>query len=104
MIVCLSPALDRRAPAAYHCGRCARGGPQPIDRRKRMAVSGTSMPVGDSPQTRASLLVQIRDGSNRGAWQEFVKLYGPVVYGFPPKRGLQDAAPADLLPAAMLSL
>ena len=29
------------------------------------------MPVDDSPLTRASLLVQIRDGTNHVAWQEF---------------------------------
>ena len=62
------------------------------------------MPVGDSPQTRASLLVQLRDGANRGAWQEFVKLYGPVVYGFARKRGLQDADAADLMQDVMRSV
>ena len=40
------------------------------------------MPVDDSPLTRASLLVQLRDGGNHAAWQEFAKLYGPVIYGF----------------------
>src|SRR5262249_23154911 len=56
-----------------------------------MAESGTSMSVNDSPVTRASLLLQIRDGGNRAAWQEFMCIYGPVVYGFARKRGLQDA-------------
>jgi len=55
------------------------------------------MSVDESPLTRASLLVQIRDGSNHAAWQEFVSLYGPVVYGFARKRGLQDADAADLM-------
>lgn len=55
------------------------------------------MTVDDSPLTRASLLVQLRDGANHGAWQEFMKLYGPVVYGFARKRGLQDADAADLM-------
>ena len=45
-----------------------------------MAGSGTTMSVNDSPVTRASLLVH-RTG-NRAAWQEFMKLYGPLVYGF----------------------
>src|SRR5258708_7446851 len=69
-----------------------------------MAASGTSMPVGDSPQTRASLLVQLRDGANHGAWQEFVRLYSPVVYGFARKRGLQDADAADLMQDVMRSV
>src|SRR5438105_9954042 len=62
------------------------------------------MPVDESPLTRASLLVQIRDGSNRAAWQEFVNLYGPVVYGFARKRGLQDADSADLMQDVLRSI
>src|SRR5260370_42386068 len=62
------------------------------------------MPVGASPQTRGSLLVQRRDGANGGAWQECVKLYGPVVYGFARKRGLQDADAADLMQDVMRSV
>jgi RNA polymerase sigma-70 factor (ECF subfamily) len=62
------------------------------------------MSVDDSPLTRASLLVQIRDGSNNEAWQEFIKLYGPVVYGFARKRGLQDADAADLMQDVMRSV
>ena len=62
------------------------------------------MPVDESPLTRASLLVQIRDGANHGAWQEFMKLYGPVVYGFARKRGLQDADAADLMQDVMRSV
>jgi RNA polymerase sigma factor (sigma-70 family) len=62
------------------------------------------MPVDDSPLTRASLLVQLRDGSNQAAWREFVKLYGPVVYGFARKRGLQDADAADLMQDVMRSV
>lgn len=62
------------------------------------------MPVDDSPLTRASLLVQLRDGGNHGAWQEFMKLYGPIVYGFARKRGLQDADAADLMQEVMRSV
>ena len=66
-----------------------------------MAELGATMPVDDSPRTRASLLVQIRDGGNREAWQEFMRIYGPVVYGFARKRGLQDADAADLMQDVM---
>src|SRR3954449_9186040 len=62
------------------------------------------MPVDESPLTRVSLLVQIRDGSNHAAWQEFVNLYGPVVYGFARKRGLQDADAADLMQDVLRSV
>jgi RNA polymerase sigma-70 factor (ECF subfamily) len=62
------------------------------------------MAVDDSPLTRASLLVQIRDSANHGAWREFVELYGPIVYGFARKRGLQDADAADLMQDVMRSV
>jgi RNA polymerase sigma factor (sigma-70 family) len=62
------------------------------------------MPVDESPLTRASLLVQIRDGANHAAWQEFVNLYGPIVYGYARKRGLQDADAADLMQDVLRSV
>src|ERR1051325_9566926 len=62
------------------------------------------MPVDESPLPGASLLVQIRDGSNHAAWQEFVNLYGPVIYGFARKRGLQDADAADLMQDVLRSV
>src|SRR4029079_19280967 len=67
-------------------------------------LSGTSMAVDESPLTRASLLVQLRTGSNHIAWQEFVKLYAPFIYGFARKRGLQDADAADLMQDVMRSV
>lgn len=48
------------------------------------------------PQTQATLLVRIRDAHDREAWELFVDLYAPLVYGFLRKRGLQDADAADL--------
>lgn len=62
------------------------------------------MAVDESPLTRASLLVQIRDGANHAAWQEFMHLYGPVVYGYARKRGLQDADAADLVQDVLRSV
>lgn len=62
------------------------------------------MPVDESPLTRASLLVQIRDGANHAAWQEFVGLYGPLIYGFARKRGLQDADAADCVQDVLRSV
>src|SRR3954464_11233861 len=58
----------------------------------------------DSPATRASLLVRLRDGGDAGAWQEFVRLYAPVIYGFARKRGLQDADAADLMQEVLRSV
>jgi RNA polymerase sigma-70 factor (ECF subfamily) len=48
------------------------------------------------PLTRASLLVRLRDPRNEAAWREFIDLYGPLVYSYLRKQGLQDADAADL--------
>ena len=77
---------------------------QPARDRLPARRSRATRPVDDSPLTRASLLVQLRTGSNHIAWQEFAKLYGPVIYGFARKRGLQDADAADLMQDVMRSV
>ena len=48
------------------------------------------------PATRASLLLRLRDPRNAAAWNDFLDLYGPLVYGYARKQGLQDADAADL--------
>ena len=55
--------------------------------------------MGDSPGTRPSLLLRLRDAADHDAWRQFVALYGPLVYRFGRKRGLQDADAADLTQA-----
>jgi RNA polymerase sigma-70 factor (ECF subfamily) len=53
--------------------------------------------MADSPSTRPSLLVRLRDGRDGDAWRQFVEVYGPLLYGFARKQGLQDADAADLM-------
>jgi len=50
----------------------------------------------ETPGTRASLLVRIRDPEDASAWNLFVDLYAPLVYGFFRRHGIQDADVADL--------
>lgn len=52
--------------------------------------------MGDSPQTRLSLLVRLRDSQDERAWAEFIETYAPLIHGFACKQGLQDADAADL--------
>ncbi len=52
--------------------------------------------MGQSLTTRASLLIRLGNPRDRAAWQQFVELYGSLVYGFARRRGLQDADAADL--------
>ena len=60
--------------------------------------------IRESPVTRASLLVRLRDGSDHDSWREFLELYSPLVYGFVRNRGLQDADAADLLQDVLRSV
>ncbi len=52
--------------------------------------------MAEIPPTRASLLVRLRDARDEAAWTEFIHLYGPLIYGYARKLGLQDADAADL--------
>jgi RNA polymerase sigma-70 factor (ECF subfamily) len=52
--------------------------------------------MADALLTRASLLARLGDPEDRAAWQQFVELYGGLVYRFARKRRLQDADAADV--------
>ncbi|OWK47176.1 RNA polymerase sigma factor [Fimbriiglobus ruber] len=60
--------------------------------------------MAEPPLTRVTLLTRLKDGGDADAWREFVRLYGPVVYGFARKRGLQDADAADLMQEVLRSV
>ena len=47
--------------------------------------------MSNSPTTRISLLLRLRDTHDLPAWDRFVGLYAPLVYGFARRKGLQDA-------------
>ena len=51
--------------------------------------------------TRATLLLRIRDLKDRTAWSEFVALYTPLLYSYAVKAGLQDADAGDVAQEAM---
>jgi RNA polymerase sigma factor (sigma-70 family) len=52
--------------------------------------------MDESPATRRSLIVKLRDSTNAAAWSEFVTLYEPLVYRLARAKGLQDADAQDL--------
>src|SRR5215469_11459804 len=60
--------------------------------------------MADALLTRPSLLARLDDPEDRLAWQQFVDLYGSLVYGFARQRGLQDADAADLTQEVFLAL
>src|SRR5215470_1143371 len=63
---------------------------EPVSYQRRVG------PMGDAAGTRPSLLIRIRDPGDAEAWGQFVALYGPLIYQFARKQGLQDADAADL--------
>jgi RNA polymerase sigma-70 factor (ECF subfamily) len=60
--------------------------------------------MADALLTRPSLLVRLGNPEDRLAWQQFVELYGSLVYGFARRRGLQDADAADLTQEVLLAI
>lgn len=60
--------------------------------------------MAEAPLTRATLLARLKDSNDGEAWTEFVHLYGPVVYGFARKRGLQDSDAADMVQEVLRSV
>lgn len=60
--------------------------------------------MSESPPTRATLLLRLRDRGDAGAWQEFVRDYGPMLYRFVRSRGLQDADASDVVQDVMRSV
>jgi len=47
--------------------------------------------VTQFPETRKSLIIQVKDPENRVAWEQFVAIYRPVIVRTAAARGLQEA-------------
>ena len=60
--------------------------------------------MNELPETRTSLLLQIQSPENKEAWEEFVEIYRPVVYGVAVSRGLQHADAMDLVQTVFVSV
>lgn len=51
----------------------------------------------ESPETRLSLIVRLKDGRDREAWGEFLEIYRPLVYRLAQAKGLQHADVEDIV-------
>jgi RNA polymerase sigma-70 factor (ECF subfamily) len=61
--------------------------------------------MSDSPpETRASLLVKLRDHQNASAWQEFTDLYTPVIRKTALRTGLQVADVENVVQEVLLAV
>ncbi|MEZ6061576.1 MAG: sigma-70 family RNA polymerase sigma factor [Planctomycetaceae bacterium] len=53
--------------------------------------------IPSPPETRASLILRLPDVADVAAWDEFVSIYGPVVFRIARRLGLQAADADDLV-------
>lgn len=56
------------------------------------------------PDTRDSLLVQVKNPQDAEAWEQFARIYRPVVYRLARQRGLQDADAQDLSQQVLMAV
>lgn len=55
----------------------------------------------ETPLTRPSLLLRVRDPHDESAWSQFVEIYTPLIFGYCRSRGLQDGDAADVAQESM---
>src|SRR5579864_458583 len=60
------------------------------------ATGNPFMAESASPETRPSLLLQLRDPADLAAWRSFVGVYGPLVYGLCRRGGLRHEDAEDV--------
>ena len=56
------------------------------------------------PETRESLIIQVKDPSNRDAWGKFFDLYRPVIHRIALARVMQDADAQDLTQQVLIAV
>jgi RNA polymerase sigma factor (sigma-70 family) len=57
-----------------------------------------------TPETRASLLIRVRDPADQAAWREFVEIYRPVVLRLARRKGMQPADAEDVAQQVLVSV
>ncbi len=58
----------------------------------------------DVPDTRDSLLMRVANPSDQCAWEQFARIYRPVVYNVARMRGLQDADAQDVAQQVLVAV
>ena len=60
--------------------------------------------MDDVPDTRDSLLIRVASSGDQGAWEQFARIYRPVVYNVARMRGLQDADAQDVAQQVLIAV
>ncbi len=56
------------------------------------------------PDTRDTLLMRLQDSADRHAWNEFTRLYEPLIFRFAVRCGLQEADARDITQQVLCSV
>ena len=56
------------------------------------------------PETRASLLLRLRDPRDRSAWDQFLQIYQPLIFRLARRRGIQDADAREVTQDVLISV
>lgn len=68
-------------------------------------MQSPSMPQARAwPTTRITLLQRVGDQLDRGSWDRFERVYGPLIHRYCVRRGVQDADAADIVQDVMLQV
>ncbi|WP_417387091.1 RNA polymerase sigma factor [Gimesia sp.] len=57
-----------------------------------------------TPDTRASLLIRVRDPADQAAWHEFVEIYRPVILRLARQKGMQEADTDDVAQLVLVAV
>lgn len=57
--------------------------------------------MNDIPQTRATLILRLKNSADTDAWEEFAEIYQPLIFRLATSRGLQSADAADVVQEVM---
>src|SRR5262245_45259633 len=57
-----------------------------------------------TPETRASLLIRVRDPADQAAWHEFVEIYRPVILRLARRKGMQEADADDIAQEVLVAV
>lgn len=63
-----------------------------------------SHPIPSPPETRASLILRLPDAADVASWDEFVSIYGPVVFRLAVREGMQPADADNLVQEVFVSV
>ncbi len=60
--------------------------------------------MNSTPETRASLLIRVRDPADQAAWHDFEEIYRPLILRLARQKGMQEADADDVAQQVLLAV